>query len=186
MACLSFLRLLAPQLYTNTKQALDFEGRDLSGEKTHELEVSWENAYAIAASAACTVFHNSIARVIGPTPPGTGVIAPAISFALSNSTSPTSLPLEDRVIPTSITVAPGLMWSPVIAPGRPVATMRMSALRVCDPRSVVPVWHSVTVALAVVPLLVSRMDTGRPTSCERPTTTTCAPSTAVPACSNRT
>jgi len=40
---------------------------------------------------ALIVFDISIAIVIGPTPPGTGVIAPATFETLSKSTSPTSL-----------------------------------------------------------------------------------------------
>ena len=39
--------------------------------------------------AALSVFTSSIAIVIGPTPPGTGVIAPATSLTASKSTSPT-------------------------------------------------------------------------------------------------
>src|SRR5579872_1725995 len=59
-------------------------------------------------SAAVTVFAISIAIVSGPTPPGTGVYAPASSSAASRSTSPTSpLPSAARFWPTSITVAPG-------------------------------------------------------------------------------
>ena len=55
-----------------------------------------------------TVLRNSIAIVIGPTPPGTGVISPARSAADSNWTSPLS-PFSVRLMPTSITAAPGLM-----------------------------------------------------------------------------
>ena len=44
--------------------------------------------------------------VIGPTPPGTGVITEAICFTTSKSTSPTILPgLSPYEIPTSITTA---------------------------------------------------------------------------------
>lgn len=39
--------------------------------------------------ADCTVFDNNIATVIGPTPPGTGVIADAFAEADSKWTSPT-------------------------------------------------------------------------------------------------
>ena len=39
--------------------------------------------------AACSVLRSRKAIVIGPTPPGTGVIAPAISLTSSKSTSPT-------------------------------------------------------------------------------------------------
>ena len=41
---------------------------------------------------AKTVCFNNIAIVIGPIPPGTGVIAEAFSFADSKSTSPHNLP----------------------------------------------------------------------------------------------
>lgn len=40
--------------------------------------------------ADCTVFRISIATVIGPTPPGTGVMKPATSLAAAKSTSPTN------------------------------------------------------------------------------------------------
>ena len=55
--------------------------------------------------------------VIGPTPPGTGVIAEARSLALSKSISPHSLPFGNRLMPTSITTAPGLIQSPRTNPG---------------------------------------------------------------------
>src|SRR5690606_41124069 len=42
-----------------------------------------------ARRAASSVFWSSIAIVIGPTPPGTGVIQPAFSRTASKSTSPT-------------------------------------------------------------------------------------------------
>ena len=47
---------------------------------------------ALGAACALSVFASSIARVIGPTPPGTGVIAPATSLTASKSTSPASCP----------------------------------------------------------------------------------------------
>ncbi len=59
--------------------------------------------------AAVSVFFISVAIVIGPTPPGTGVIYDAFLLALSNSTSPTSFLFSNRFIPTSITTAPSLM-----------------------------------------------------------------------------
>src|SRR5579862_1892703 len=71
---------------------------------TVRLPDSW------ASRAAITVLASSIVIVIGPTPPGTGVIAPATSLTLAKSTSPTSL-LSTRVVPTSITTAPGLTIS---------------------------------------------------------------------------
>src|SRR5207302_8052867 len=62
--------------------------------------------------AALTVFAISIAMVIGPTPPGTGVIALAFFDTSSNATSPTrryprSLAWSStRLMPTSITTTP--------------------------------------------------------------------------------
>jgi len=64
------------------------------------------------------MFDISIAIVMGPTPPGTGVICPAIFDADSKWTSPTSLLPVFQVlssmycIPTSITIAPGFIHSP--------------------------------------------------------------------------
>ena len=67
-------------------------------------------------SKACRVFLRSMATVMGPTPPGTGVMAEATGATESKSTSPTSFP-STRLIPTSITTAPGLTISPVIRRG---------------------------------------------------------------------
>ena len=61
-----------------------------------------------------TVFSISMAMVIGPTPPGTGVMSAARSRAAANSTSPTSLPSAMRLVPTSMTTAPGLIQAPRI------------------------------------------------------------------------
>src|SRR5205814_10512926 len=62
-------------------------------------------AVASLARAASSVLRRSMAMVMGPTPPGTGVMAPATAAALSNSTSPTR-PVSVRLTPTSMTVAP--------------------------------------------------------------------------------
>ena len=70
----------------------------------------------------------SMQMVIGPTPPGTGVIFPAISFAFSKSTSPLRIAfpvfsfLPTRLTPTSVTVEPGLIHSGFTRPGTPAAT----------------------------------------------------------------
>src|SRR5262249_1968959 len=58
--------------------------------------------------AACTVLYRSMVIVIGPTPPGTGVIFDATPRTASKSTSPTSLPSASRFIPTSTTPSPAL------------------------------------------------------------------------------
>ena len=57
--------------------------------------------------ASVVVLLSSIAIVIGPTPPGTGVIAEATSFTASKSTSPTR-PFSVRLMPTSMTDGPRL------------------------------------------------------------------------------
>ena len=117
-----------------------------------------------------------MARVIGPTPPGIGASQPATS-ATSGATSPTR-PVSVRVMPTSITAAPGLTMSAVSSPGRPAATTTMSAVLVCAARSLVPVWHWVTVAFSV--RRVSSRPSARPTVIPRPMTVTSAPATATP------
>ena len=70
-------------------------------------------------AAAITVFAISMAIVIGPTPPGTGVMAPATFDAAAKSTSPTSFVFPSpfsgagtRLMPTSMTQAPGFTQSP--------------------------------------------------------------------------
>ena len=70
-----------------------------------------------------------MATVRSPTPPGTGVIAPATAAAASKSTSPTSFFGAMRLMPTSITVAPSFTISAVTKRGRPTAATRMSAVR---------------------------------------------------------
>jgi len=60
-------------------------GRALPGPAAQLISV--REAREMRARAASSVFSSSIAMVIGPTPPGTGVIAEAIAEADSNSTS---------------------------------------------------------------------------------------------------
>ena len=94
---------------------------------------------------------------------------------LRNSTSPTSLFFPSsvvmRLIPTSITVAPGLIQSPLIISGRPTAATRMSALRQTSGRSRVREWATVTVQCS----LSNNCSMGLPTILERPTTTALSP-----------
>ena len=56
--------------------------------------------------AAMRVFFISMAIVMGPTPPGTGVIAEHFGSTEAKSTSPQSLPFSSRFMPTSMTTAP--------------------------------------------------------------------------------
>src|SRR5256714_5282152 len=67
--------------------------------------------------SAFSVFHINIARVMGPTPPGTGLSQPAFS-ATAGSTSPRNLP-SPGLMPTSTPPAPS--FTPCRRPqsGRP-------------------------------------------------------------------
>ena len=113
--------------------------------------------------------------VIGPTPPGTGVIAPATSIASSKATSPSNLRVPSdcstRSWPTSMTVAPGLSQLPRIISGRPTAATTMSGRRTAAGRSRVREWATVTVQLS----WSSSCAIGLPTMFERPTTTASRP-----------
>ena len=119
--------------------------------------------------------------VMGPTPPGTGVIRPATSTASAKSTSPTTRVLPSaaltgslegtRLMPTSMTVAPGLIQSPLIISGRPTAATRMSAVRHRAGRSRVRECAIVTVQLSPS----SSCAIGLPTMLERPTMTAFRP-----------
>src|SRR5690606_20071715 len=107
-----------------------------------------EQGHARARSAASTTLLRSIARVMGPTPPGLGETQPATSRT-PGSTSPTTrdLPVSGSVArdtPTSTTTAPGLTMSAVTIPGTPAAATTTSARRVWAARSAVPVCVSVT------------------------------------------
>src|SRR6056300_679875 len=79
---------------------------------------------------ALSVFCNKQDIVIGPTPPGTGVIAFTLSFTFSKSTSPTSflLPFSSiRLIPTSITTQSDLTQSCFTNFAIPTDATKMSA-----------------------------------------------------------
>src|SRR4030042_1154732 len=110
-------------------------------------------------SAATTVLTISMVIVMGPTPPGTGVIALAFSLTASKSTSPLrsgtclvgSVLLgfhPTRFTPTSITTAPSFTMSALMTSGEPIAATRISACLVIWAMFLVPVWTTVTVALA--------------------------------------
>src|SRR5882724_4802617 len=114
--------------------------------------------------------------VIGPTPPGTGVIAAARSLADSNSTSPHSLPLGKRLTPTSITTAPGLIQSPRTNRAFPIATTKTSARPTSSRKLAVREWQIVTVAC----FSSSISATGLPTILLRPTTTAFFPLSSQP------
>src|SRR5699024_4157761 len=111
-------------------------------------------------SALSTMFDNSRALVIGPTPPGFGEIQ-AATTAASGEISPTMLPSSSRLTPTSRNTAPGLTICSVTTCWTPAAAITMSAWRTCEARSVVPVWHKVTVAFSL--RRVSNKPRGRPT-----------------------
>ena len=115
------------------------------------------------------------AIVIGPTPPGTGVTAPATCMASAKATSPTIRVFPPspgtRLIPTSMMVAPDFIQSPRTISGRPMAATSRSAPRQTEGRSSVFEWVMVTVAFSA-----SRScATGFPTMFERPITTALRP-----------
>ena len=114
---------------------------------------------------------SSMARVIGPTPPGFG-LSSRPPRRRPGATSPAILP-STRLTPASSTAAPGLTMSAVTRAGDPAAATTMSACRTCAARSRVPVWHTVTVAFSL--RRVSIRASGRPTVMPRPMTTTFAP-----------
>ena len=90
--------------------------------------------------------------VIGPTPPGTGVINEHFGATSSNLTSPVSLKPDffvesgTRVVPTSITTAPSFTISAFTKLGCPNAAMMISASWHSFTRSLLRLWHTVTVA----------------------------------------
>ena len=124
-----------------------------------------------------------MAMVIGPTPPGTGVMAPATLLTSSKSTSPVSFVFVSppsltwiRLMPTSMTRAPGLIHSPLTMFGRPTAATRISALRHTPGKSLVRLWVIVTVAFA----FSKRLAIGLPTIFERPIMTAFRPEKSLP------
>ena len=129
---------------------------------------------------------SSIAIVIGPTPPGTGVISDATSLTSSNFTSPTMRyprgrdASVTRLMPTSITTAPGFTMSAVTISGLPMAAIRMSARRVCAARSLVREWQTVTVQSAPFPGCINRAAIGLPTIVLRPRITASKPAVFTP------
>src|SRR5262249_21697893 len=88
-------------------------------------------------SAAMTVESTTMATVMGPTPPGTGVIARATWRTDSKSTSPVIRPRPpaasvSRWMPTSTTTAPGFTQSALTRCRRPTAATSRSASRASD------------------------------------------------------
>ena len=114
--------------------------------------------------------------VIGPTPPGTGVIAPAIWRAsvncdVADKAMAASLAAGTRLMPTSITVAPGLIQSPRTISGRPTAATSEIGAADDGGRSRLRECAIVTVQFAAS----SNCATGLPTIFERPMTTASRP-----------
>src|SRR6185436_5270862 len=128
-----------PPTTGGSTQRLSFRSRGVE-----EPTAAAQTRSAACMRAALTVFCKSIAIVIGPTPPGTGVISRARRAAPSKSTSPTK-PASVRLMPTSITVAPSFTMSPVTNSGLPTAATSTSARRATAGRSRVREWQIVTV-----------------------------------------
>src|SRR5262249_17005576 len=79
--------------------------------------------------AAASVLRISMATVIGPTPPGTGVIARTRGLTEAKSTSPASLPSGSRLTPTAMTAASAGAIAPLTPTGRPAPPGSPTALR---------------------------------------------------------
>eukprot|EP01139_Manchomonas_bermudensis_P024945 Amastigsp_a843951_62.p2 type:complete len:183 gc:universal Amastigsp_a843951_62:206-754(+) len=124
----------------------------------------------------------SMATVIGPTPPGTGVIKDATPCASAKETSPTNrnpafLDGSSRVfMATSMTTTPGRSQSPRTSSAWPTAAIRMSAFCTSSLRFAVLEWHTVTVAFS----RRRHRAAGMPTMFDRPSTTACLPSIVTP------
>src|ERR1051326_2267464 len=105
--------------------------------RLHEVSGAKGHFSVTAISAARTVFCISIAIVIGPTPPGLGVMLPAIGWTPAKSTSPTkreplfAVASLTRFTPTSTTTAPGLTISAFTNSATPIAAIKISARRQC-------------------------------------------------------
>ena len=117
-----------------------------------------------------TVLLSKQAIVIGPTPPGTGVIAFATFETSSKSTSPTK-PLSVLFIPTSITIASFFTQSPLTNSGLPTAAIIISALLHSAFKSFVFECVIVTVQFS----FKSNYAIGFPFKFDLPITTACLP-----------
>ena len=90
---------------------------------------------------AMSVFFISEQMVIGPTPPGTGVMKEHFGATFSKSTSPERRkPLlrvasGTRVVPTSMMTAPSFTISAVTNPGLPMAAMMISSFVMWNPKT---------------------------------------------------
>ena len=114
--------------------------------------------------------------VIGPTPPGTGVIAPATALASAKATSPTMCGvavLVDDAVDADVDHGRARL-DPVRrapSPDVPIAAISRSARAHTDGRSAVFECAMVTVAFSAS----SNCATGLPTMLERPITTASSP-----------
>ena len=130
-----------------------------------------------ARAAAVTVLSSSSAVVTGPTPPGTGVSAPARPDDRRRVDVADQVAVSSGVVPTSITTAPG---ADVLGPEHPRTAhrrdqhVRLGSSAPAGRRSASG--RSVTVASRAS----SSTATGLPTTRLRPTTTTRLPASSTP------
>ena len=116
-----------------------------------------------------------MATVIGPTPPGTGVIHEATSARLGEIDVAAEAPVGPAVDPDVDHHGAGLDPVAPTCSGRPIAAIRMSAWRVIWSASRVAEWQTVTVASPPGPFCKSRRAIDLPTICDRPRMTAWAP-----------
>jgi hypothetical protein len=128
-----------------------------------------------------TVFCISMATVIGPTPPGTGVILRTrVSYRGEMDVAGEPVAgflgwVGTRLMPTSMTTAPGLTMSAVTNSGFADRGDEHVGLAGEGGQIGRPEWQMVTVALAQALRCTASRATGLPTMRLRPRTTTCLP-----------
>src|ERR1039458_2741672 len=126
-------------------------------------------------SAARTALRNTMARVMGPTPPSRGVIQATFSATSSAMSLKSFFPAND--VPAPTTALPSFTMSAVTMPGTPAADTITSAVRVNAAMSSTPVCTTVTAALQLGRRIAINSASGRPIVSPRPMMTTCLPST---------
>mmetsp|Transcript_26341 Transcript_26341/g.42225 ORF Transcript_26341/g.42225 Transcript_26341/m.42225 type:complete len:280 (-) Transcript_26341:354-1193(-) len=137
---------------------------------------------AMMRLAESKVLDSSMAMVMGPTPPGTGVILDATLTTSSKSTSPVRrypdffVASGTELVPTSMTAAPFLTQLLLIMCAEPAAAMMMSAFLQIPSGSAVRLCTTVTVQS----FFMSMSAAGMPTMLLRPTTTAFFPASATP------
>ena len=134
-------RLAAEPVARTSRRAAPTAPTPASSSPLRSLRRSIAQPPARAIRAACSVLRSRNAIVIGPTPPGTGVIAPATSLTASKSTSPAEAVL--RAVHADVDDDRARLHPVGLhhLRARPTAAMSTSARRQTSARSRVREWH---------------------------------------------